>query len=422
MEENVTAPDRRAINIIYVDGESSHLGHFRGKAALSHFETNWRRMSNVQTTYTNESAFIDMDIGSANVIWLDNVRSVGVAKKIEALKEREGENLRVIYALDELIWEGPAGRATTLNECRVVEMFIATADCLVVSNNTIVQILTQMGLIDDEKEYIIIPTTVGYDFYPTYCEFRKRGLSDKNKPRATVLVKGVTVPENVQKFIETNYKVFDITVASVGKLSERIMREIESGNIKHIRHWANPDVTARTALAAFAMERDRRYDFTVITKPDDLSAEYYELTTGDEDILFAAASGSVPVGGIDHVGYVEDSLYYASGLVFGADTEPVEIAKIIKSTYKSSTQWNKHMHRVLSAMQDRVSGSPKMLRAYYTALVGTAIVEQETELARKALEEAQAKIEADEAASEESPISEEQTNIIKANFGGGDDG
>lgn len=421
MEENVTVPDKRAINIIYVDGESSHLGHFRGKSALSHFETNWRRMSNVQTTYTSENAFVEMDIGSANVIWLDNVRSVGVAKKIEALKEREGENIRVIYALDELIWEGPAGRATTLNECRVVEMFIATVDCLVVSNNTIVQILTQMGLIDDTKEYIIIPTTVGYDFYPTYCEFRKRGLSDKNKPNATVLVKGVNIPENVQRFIESNYKVFNITIASVGKLSPRIMGEIESGNIKHIRHWANPDVTARTALAAFAMERDRRYDFTIITKPDDLSAEYYELTTGDEDILFAAAAGSVPIGGIGHVGYVEDSLYYASGLVFGSESTPADIAKIIKSTYKSSTQWNKHMHRVLGAMQDRVSGSPKMLRAYYTALVGVSIVEQETEIARKALEEAREKIKADEVA-KESPISEEQSKIIKANFGGGENG
>lgn len=431
---NANTTGKRQINAIYVNGEHSPFGYIRGRRALEHFEENWRRMSDVNITYTNHRTFSDMDIGSANVIWLDNVRSITVAKKIESIKEQFGDSVRVVYSLDDFIWEGPAGRASSLNDCRVVEMFIGVTDALVVTTYSTIQLLNQMRIVDEEKEFIVIPTTVGYDFFPTYSEFRKTGISNGRK--ANVLVKGLTIPNNVQNFIAGNYKNFNITISSVGQLSNRIMNLISNGEISHIKHWANPDVNGINAAKVFAMERDRKFDFTVLTKPDDLSSEYYELVSDDEDVVFAIASGSLPVCGVDHVGYNEDSPYYASGLVFDSETDAAQIARMITLSFKSANQYNKNMEKALVGIKDRVADSPKTLRAYYTALVGTKIVEAEVEEARKAFEEMNKKnsdespVETDksvEAVEEtESSVTESSDdtpeNVIKADFGGNANG
>lgn len=409
--------ERKTLNFVYVDGETSHLSEFRGRSALATFEKYWRRLANVGFTHVGVNRFVNMDIGDNNIIWLDNVRDSGVARKLQELKDSGNSDFRIVYALDDFVWEGVAGKATSLRDVGVVEMFLAMADTIVVSNPTIYQLLlvnSGLGLIDESKDVVLIPTAVNSDFYPTYREFKKRQMVNSTDiAKAKILVKGVSIPDNVQKFISTNYKNYDITVSCVGVLNDHVMGLIENQKIAHSKHWANPDINFRSAPTMFALERDGMYDFTIICKPEEMSNDLYELASGDEDVLFAIASGSVPVCGINHVGYTEDSIFYASGLTFGQttykrdengayvedgngnrvvevqETSAEEISAIIKEAYKY-TNYNEALRKSVHSISERVMGTPVTLRNYYTALVGSEVADEERKKAKEEYDKMQA--------------------------------
>lgn len=405
---NMPEINKRELNFIYVDGETSNFSPVRGKAALQSFSSNWSHLADVKPVFTNYKTFGLIDTTNFNIIWLDNVRDIFSARHVQSIREKN-PNTRIVYALDDFIWEGIAGRAVRLNECRTIEMLIDIADTLVVNNGTIVDLIKKMGLIGDDKEVLIIPTPITDDLFSTFKTHRKVAIPNKdsiNKPK--VLIKGTNIPKNVQTFITVNYTSFDITISSVGELSPSVIKLLETNKIKHIMHWSNPDITHKTNIAMYARERDMQFDFVLLTKPDDLSSDYYELTMGDEDVVFAIANGSIPVCGIDHIGYDEDSIFYASGLTFGPETTPKQIFDLLKENSKID-KWNRVIYDTINYIRPRISNSPETLRMYYSAMIGIEEFNKESELIRNHIE----KIKASNDEIEE-PLPD---NVIEGKFG-----
>lgn len=388
MSENVNVK-KREIKFVYVDGEKSNFSPVRGRAALQSFAQHWNHLADIRSVFTNFKTFWDLDVSTFNTIWLDNVQDIASVRKVEKIK-KENPDVRIIYALDDFIWEGVAGRATRLNECRSVEMLLEMADTIVVNNGTIVEIMKQMGLHWEDKDMLIIPTTVSDELFSTWKVHKKRKIVNKmDIPKPKILIKGVSIPKNVQTFITVNYNAFDITISSVGELSQSVINLLESGKIRHMMHWSNPDVTAKTNISSYARERDMGFDFVFITKPDDLTNDYYELASGDEDVIFAIANGSVPVCGVDHVGYDDESIFYASGLSFGPETTPKQLADMVKENYVVE-KWNAAIYECVNYIRPRLASAPETLRMYYSALIGIDEFTQETELIQRQIEKMKA--------------------------------
>ncbi len=235
-----------------------------------------------------------------------------------------------------------------------------------------------------------IPTTVYHEFFPLFKKIERSGsVSATYLPKAKILIKGLVIPKNVQEFIEQSYKDFDITISSVGELSDSIMNLLERRKIINLVHWADPSSNKRNFSTTYALERDLGFDIMVYCFPDDITGDVYNITNGDEDVLFAISNGTLPICGIDGIGFDKNHLFNVSGLVFSSSTPFEEVKKIVRSNYYDFQKFNTAITNCRRHLENRVSTSPFIMGSYFKVLFG----KEKTDLRNKLIKEKNAQTE-----------------------------
>lgn len=85
---------------------------------------------------------------------LDTAYNKGDSEKVSAEKEAKNDairklNFRVIYILDELVWDGVGGRGKNLFEVRVVEDLLQMADTIIVPTSELRHALVDIGFVSE---------------------------------------------------------------------------------------------------------------------------------------------------------------------------------------------------------------------------------------------------------------------------------
>ena len=111
--------------------------------------------------------------------------------------------IRIIYAIDEFVWEGPVGRAHDINTVKIMESFMEIADVVVVPTATLKEAIQRWFVSDPMKQFAVIPTVANLEFFPLLKNFVRgnRSATQQILAKPKVLVKGITIPKNVQEFI-----------------------------------------------------------------------------------------------------------------------------------------------------------------------------------------------------------------------------
>jgi len=405
------AGERPVFNILYVGDKDSYLSPFRGESMLRTFSEVYQTQAHISYMTATPSYLSKIKLSqleNINILWIDNVSDFHAAQKLNEIqsalleeirpgwreevqalqsdgdedgavelirninKERESK-LKIIYSIDEWVWEGPIGRAHDIQTVQVMETYINMADVVVTPTQELRDAIQYYKFIaDPDKPIWNIQSALNSDFFQLYRDFSRKGGSraDQLRSKPKVLIKGISMPENVQQFVVDNYKKMDITVCSVGEVNDHLMGLMQNGKVNHIYHWANPFVNRTNINATYSIERDGSYDFVIHTKPDNLVGDLYEVTTGDEDILFAIASGALPICGIDHLGYDENStnLAVTAGLTFGKDTNPKKIRQMIEAHMVPVT-FNEKFNRCRSIVENRLAASPLIGSRYFSLML-----------------------------------------------------
>lgn len=406
--------DKLNFKILYVNSGMSRLNFVRGEVVLKNFSVFYEKYANT-TVLTTSPEYLhnitEHDLKHFNILWLDNVSDPLALKHItdiqiklmteadpkwketltnlqaeseekavayaSELKERVAQKLRVIYAIDEFIWEAPVGRAQSIQVVRMVEAYMNLADNIIVPTNEMKEAIHHFGFCNKSIDISVIPTTVHHDFFPLFKRTERNGsVTATQMPKARILIKGIVIPENIQEFISLSYKDFDITISSVGELNESVLGLIERQKINHIHHWANPGSNKKNFTATYAIERDQGFDIFIYCMENNLEGKFYDITMGDEDILFAISSGILPICGTEHVGYEPTHLSNASGLVFGKDTKFEDIKKMVRSHYYDFTKFNMAFNKCRVHLENRVTTSPFIMGAYFGVLIGRKAAEK----------------------------------------------
>jgi len=418
------ALEKPVFKILYVGDGDSRLAPFRGETMLKTFSTFYERQADIQYYTVTSAKFANMnidDLVDVNIIWMDNVSTFAAAKnladiqgdlmediepgwkdKFKELDEKDKEaalkyateinkkrndKLKIVYALDEFIWEGPIGRSHDVQTVQLMETAMNIADTIVVPNPELREAIIYFKFTQDpDKDVYVIPSSVSIDFFPLYKNFTKTGKAElsqlRDKPK--VLIKGLTIPKNVEEFIVNNYKKMDITISSVDEVNDHVRGLLSRQKISHIYHWANPYVHRGNINATYAIERDTCFDFVIHTKPDTLQGNMYEITTGDEDILFSISYGALPICGVDDMGYDKESrhLAVASGVTFGKDTSSKKLAKIIEK-YQTPVMFNEVFNKCRQMVENRISTSPLVIARYFAVMLGKDMSQARAAIARE---------------------------------------
>lgn len=368
-----------SFNILLVSDSTSRLSVLRGYNALEQFRKLYSTMATVSLTTMTSDAFVkdDIDLSAFNVVWVDNVISRPfndtLSAKLDAMQaslldgvkcDDEAKanlyrslHLRVVYSLDEFVWDAPAGRQVSVLAAKTVEDAMIIADEVVVPNSEFAGALKDIKLVDADKDILIIPTFVNDMFYPLYRDNHKSGNYTTSIRRPKILVKGVTIPRNVQQFILDNCKDYDITISSVGELINPIYKLLQDKTVKNIIHWANPAVNAKNFASNLATERDACFDFVMTTCPDDVASNPYEVTMTDTDSVLAVAEGAVAIAGVADADYdPSNHICVASGLTFGNKTTPKELKALIER-WRICINWDEAFDKQKGLLKSRIMGS-----------------------------------------------------------------
>lgn len=453
-ELRAKAGERPVFNILFVGDKDSYLSPFRGESMLRAFSETYQNQAKISYMTATPSYLANIklsELDNINIIWLDNVSDYQAAQKLNEIQgmlleeirpgwkdeiaklQEEGdedgavkiirdvnkareEKLKVIYALDEWVWEGPIGRAHDIQTVQLIETYINMADAVVTPTVELSEAIKYYKFISDpEKPVWSIQSALNSDFFQLYRNFERlqgsRAQQLREKPK--ILIKGVSVPENIQQFIIDNYKKMDITLCSVGEVNDHLMGLMQKGSVSHIYHWANPFVNRTNINATYSIERDAGYDFVIHTKPDNLVGNLYEVCTGDEDILFSIAYGALPICGVDHLGYDESSnhLSVTCGLTFGKDTTSKKIRQMIEANMVPVT-FNEKFKRCRGIVENRLAASPIIGSRYFSLMLSDDMRKARNVLA----EEAREKEEAAQGVAKEETVESKPDNVIEADF------
>jgi hypothetical protein len=424
------ASKRPVFNILYITDGNSRLRPFRGETALRNFAEFYTKQADItyMTAPSSKLAKMTMeDLKGINILWVDNATDYLAAKKLseihpeflgeidpnwkETIATLEAEDkdkafayvkqlsvkrenkIRIVYALDEFIWEGPVGRSHDIQTMQIMETFMNIADIIVVPTVELKDMIRHLSdqarsknirplVLDVDKPIAVIPTAMNAEFSPVYKNFTRdnKNMTMLTMEKPKVLVKGVSIPANVEEFIMENYRKMEITLSSVDEVNEHILGLMQRGKIKHIYHWANPYVNKSNIFPTYAIERDFGYDFVIHTLPDSLDGNAYEITTGEEDILFSTSYGALSICGIEHLipDYVSDDdrkemqasmLGFRAGLTFGKDTPAKKIRAMIES-HKIPARWNEAYNKYRPYVEGRLITSPNIIQGYFVIMLG----------------------------------------------------
>ena len=431
---------KREFNVLYVTDDSSRLSCVRGYNAMQQFKQFYSSIAEVTMTTMDSKTFCRTkpDLSCYSVVWVDNVISrsfndlmmesmraaferVAPGWKAEADKlkgdqeaydkfmksanEYRSLTLRVVYALDEFVWDAPAARNKTIVEAKMVADCLDYADTVVVPNNELRTALVQLQLVAEDKDVVIIPSFVSSYFYPTHKVFLKSkgGITTIRRPK--VLVKGTDIPQNVQNFIIHGTDEYDFTISTVCDLDPRLMELLrprskkEGPVVRHVMHWANPYVTSKNASETMAMERDAEFDFVLLTEPEHVDEDIYNITIADTDAILAISSGSVVFAQIAEAGF-EPGVHICNesgkDFVFSHTTSVKELTAMLEK-WRIIVNWDEAYTKQRTLMEHRLVSDPKVLAGFFHAMLGRRV---STALKTK-FDEGMAKLKKKESASED---------------------
>lgn len=314
---------------------------------------------------------------------LDGLKAKGTVYEqyVADANEFRAMTLRVVYALDEFVWEAPAGRRNTIVGAMTVQETMQMADEVVVPNNELAGAIKDFELVSEYTDVLVIPTFMNEYFYPiNKITSRMASLSTMiNKPK--ILVKGTSIPKNVQNFIIHGYDRYDFTICSVCELDDRLMKLLSTPKdpkhpekgpcVRNMVHWANPRINPRNMQKTIAIERDAAFDFTILTGPDNYSSDIYSITSTDTDALIAIASGSVAIACIDDAGFEKGThVCLDTGLTFGKDTKVDDIKGLIIK-WSICTNWDQaYQKQKQYLIARRLVSSPNVMGGFFNAMLG----------------------------------------------------
>ena len=404
--------NKLTFNVLYVSDETSRMAFSRGLTAMEEFKHFYGNLANVSMTTMDSKRFIDVepDLSKYNVLWIDNVINRafnGVVvdrvskvidsltpnwrKELDKLKTPEAKaeyiadaneyralSIRVVYCIDEFVWDAPAGRQRTIIDGITVQDAMGYADEVIVPNVEMASVIKDIGLVDEKKEVLIIPTFMSDSFYPVNKIFHKSKSLETTIRRPKILVKGTTIPKNVQDFIIHGYEDYDFTISTVSELDPRIMKLLQTPSkydkkapaVRNLQHWSNPYVNARNMTKTIAIERDAAFDFTILTVPDDIASDIYNLTNTDTDALMAIASGSVAIAEVDDAEFQPGThICVDTGLSFGLKT-PVKAINGIIEKWSTCAEWDKAFDAQRKILGTKLVSSPAVLGGFFNAMLG----------------------------------------------------
>ena len=406
-----------AFNILLVTDETSRLSVLRGYNALSYFRKMYSTLADVSLVTMTSADFcrIDPDLTKYNVLWIDNVinermnfmlvdklddyASDLVDANVLELSEEDQKlarklrslNLRVIYAIDEFVWDAPGGRTKTIGACRIVEDSMIIADTVLTPNAEMQSALIDMHLVAEDKDVVSIPTFVNDNFYPIHRMYERSMNYATAIHSPKILIKGVVIPENVQQFIIEANKLlesrdrrfgadYQISISSIFDLKPEIYDLIRSGKVTVLQHWASPFIkktsSADNLTETLAYERDAGFDFIINTVPDDIDSNPYEITNLDTDCVLGVAEGAVAIAGVKDAGYSpETHLCVASGLVFGRNDDYKTIAGLIEK-WRIVTNWDSAYKKQRALLREREISSKSVMGGFFHAMLGRTLSER----------------------------------------------
>lgn len=413
-------------DILFVSDETSRLSFVRGYTALNEFKHFYGNVANVTVSAMDSAAFINEtpDLSKYNVLWIDNVANrpfneavlsqvdkcletlipkwrkeldkiADVEKKqqfIDLANEYRALNLRIIYALDEFVWDAPAGRQTNVITAKTVEDAMAISDEVIVPNAELAEAIKEIGFVNEKKEVLVIPVFMSENFFPIGKIFMKSSSYATTIRTPKVLVKGTTIPKNVQNLIIHGVGKYDFTICSVGELDPRLVELVQKQTVKNLQHWANPFVSKTNAAKTASMERDAGFDFVIHTVPEDIESDVYNITNVDTDALMSIASGAVAIAGIDDANYGEGMhICGTTKMTFGSKT-PVKELDALLSKWSICVNWDSVFKKQRQMLENRLVSSPSIMAGFFNAMLGRRISESRKEFFKKAEAEANADI------------------------------
>lgn len=330
----------------------------------------------------DDEAAIDKYLASVNDK-LTELKDKGTVYEqyVASANEYRAMTLRVVYALDEFVWEAPAGRQRNIIEAMNVHETMHMADEVVVPNGELAGAIKELELVTEYTDVLVIPTFMNEYFYPiNKINCRMKSLSTIiHKPK--VLVKGTEIPKNVQNFIIHSYENFEFTISTVGELDERLAKLLttpkdvkhpEAGPcVRNMVHWAHPNVTPRNMQKTIAIERDAAFDFTILTGPDDFANDIYNITITDTDALIAIASGSVALACVDDAGFNKGThVCVDTGMTFGSAT-PVKEISALMTKWSTCSSWDLAYEKQKQYLVGRrLVSSPNVMGGFFNAMLG----------------------------------------------------
>lgn len=418
IEERITQilETKREFNVLYVTDDTSRLACVRGYNAMQQFRQFYSSIAEVTLTSMDSKTFCRTkpDLSLYSVVWVDNVISrafndlmmermreafnkvaPGWRDEADQLKsnpeaydkfmkdanEYRSLTLRVVYSLDEFVWDAPASRNRTIVEAKMVADCLDYADTIVVPNNELRTALVQLQLVAEDKDVVIIPSFVSSYFYPTHKVFlkSKSGFTTIRKPK--ILVKGTDIPQNVQNLIIHGTDEYDFTISTVSELDPRLMELLrprskkEGPLVRHVMHWANPYVTAKNTTETMAMERDAGFDFVLLTEPKHVDEDIYNITIADTDAILSIAAGSVVFAQIAEAGF-EPGVHICNEcgkeFVFGQDTTVKELMAMLEK-WRITVNWDEAYTKQRTLMEHRLVSDPKVLAGYFHSMLGRRV-------------------------------------------------
>lgn len=309
---------------------------------------------------------------------LDTAYNKGDSEQVSAEKEEKNDairkiNFRVIYILDELVWDGVGGRGKNLFEVRVVEDLLQMADTIIVPTSELRHALVDIGFVPESRknDITILPFTVSPRIYQVYAVNQARTYSTTlSKPK--VLVKGAVIPQNVAEFIVAKHKKYNFTICSGSELPEDLMLLLANGDVRHIMHYTSPSVSAKNITHTYLDERDGRYDF-VIHCSNTLN---YDLASGDIDPMLSVACGSIAFACVRKDWFTpETHICEKTGTAFNPQTTYNQIDNMISHACVT-VEWNKLYNEQRGAIEGKISDKAVAMARLFAVLIGKEMVKK----------------------------------------------
>lgn len=426
-------------HILFVSDGNSRLSPLRGATAMEYFKNAYSTFADVSVTTMNSTGFLreEPDLTKYNVLWIDNVINAkfihAIGDKIQELENQicggpmeipadateeslEAEakqrqimrnlKLRVIYALDEFVWHAPAGRQVNMFTVRMVEDAMIIADEIVVPNTSMMVTLKKVNLIPEDKDVVVINTFVNNTMYPLYRVNERASRYSTSIRRPKILIKGTTIPKNVQNFILYKKGVFEvskeykITICSVGELSKPLYAKMQQNpdgkepEVTTIQHWASAQVDFNNFAGNMAIERDVGYDFVITTVPENIQDDPYELANADTDNILAVAEGAVTIAGVKDAGYTAaNHICVASGFTFSPNDPPEALLNLIER-WRICVNWDEAYKKQRELLNQKTIGSEQILGGFFHAMLGRTLSDAYAAHLKEELEKQKAEEEA----------------------------